>query len=104
MNRTITPNAMSASIMNLVYKKKIKAEQLPDDKKEYKFTLVTEEGMSANEKLLSEFLFQKVGDGTEFTTKGLKDYAKSTKTYNKFNSSYDSRIKCFRVSCIYQYT
>ncbi len=90
MNKTITPNAMSASIMNLVYKKKISAEPLDEKKKEYKFTLLSEENLSNSEKKLVDFLFKKVGDGTTFDTKALKDYAKSTKTYDKFNSNYKS--------------
>ncbi len=90
MNKSITPNAMSASIMNLVYKKKIKAEPLDEKKKEYTFTLLSEEGLSNSESKLVNFLFKKVGNGETFSTKELKDYAKSTKTYDDFNSSYKS--------------
>lgn len=87
-NKTITPNAMSASIMNLIYKKKISAEKLGE--KDYTFTLITRDGLSDNENKLVDFLFEKVGNDTTFTTKELKAYAKSTSTYSKFQSSYDS--------------
>ena len=39
MNNTITPNAMSASLMNLIYKKNVSVEKLPEQKNNYKFTL-----------------------------------------------------------------
>ena len=90
MNKRITPNAMSASIMNLVYKKNIKADPTEGKKDEYLFTLLTEENLSESEKKLVNFLFRKVGDGNTFTTKKLKDYAKSTKTYDSFTNSYNS--------------
>ena len=46
MHKTITENALSASIMNLVYKKNIKVEAVPEVKDEYKFTLVTRNKLS----------------------------------------------------------
>ena len=91
MNKNVTPNAMSASIMNLVYKKNIKAEKIEDSKKnkdEYKFTFLTFDDTTEEEKNLIDFLFNKVGDQETFTTKQLKDYAKSTKTYDKFTNNY----------------
>ncbi len=89
MNKNVTPNAMSASIMNMIYKKNIKSEKLENEKKEeYKFTLLNKENLTDTEIILINFLFDKVGNGQEFTTKMLKDYAKSTKTYESFNNSY----------------
>lgn len=89
MNKNVTPNAMSASIMNMIYKKNIKSEKLENEKKEeYKFTLLNKENLTDTEIILINLLFDKVGNGQEFTTKMLKDYAKSTKTYESFNNSY----------------
>ena len=89
MNKNITPNAMSASIMNLIYKKNITAEKIIGDKKnEYKFTFLNFDNVTEEEKILIDFLFNKVGNQKEFTTIELKNYAKSTKTYNKFTSSF----------------
>ncbi len=90
MNKKITPNALSASIMNLVYKKNIKVEEIPNEKKqkEYQFTLVNEENLSETEKYLTDFLFTKVGKENVFTSKELQEYAKSTKTCDKFSASY----------------
>ncbi len=90
MNKIITPNAMSASILNLVYKKKVKVEKIKDGKKDiYSFTKL-EDSDSATEMSLMNFLFNNVGNGTNFTDAQLKAYAKSTKTYHIFTSSYDS--------------
>ncbi len=90
MNKNITPNAMSASIMNLIYKKAIQVEEIPSEKKkkEYVFTLVNEENTNETEKFLLDFLFKKVGSEGKFTTQELQSYARSTKTCEKFSTSY----------------
>ena len=46
MNSNITPNAMSASIMNLIYKKNIKAEKILEEKDGYKFTLLNRDNLN----------------------------------------------------------
>lgn len=98
MNKKITPNAMSASIMNLIYKKNISAVELAEEnkkKKDYEFTLENTENLNESEEILVEFLFDKVGSGKVnsenkkvFTTKDLKSYANGTKTCDKFIASY----------------
>ncbi len=90
MKKNITPNAMSASIMNLIYKKNIKVEEIEGDKKKdnYKFTLLNEDNINETEKYLIDFLFNDVGKDKEFTTIELREYAKSTRTYNKFSTKY----------------
>ena len=95
--KQLTPNALSAAIMNLIYLKKVTAEEvvsekkkLLDNSKDYKFTLVDREGLDESNAELVSFLFDKVGNGSEFTTKGLKKYASSLSTGSKFNSSYTS--------------
>lgn len=88
MNRGITSNAMSASIMNLIYKKNIKAEALDDKKKDYKFTLLNRDNLNETENALVDFLFNKVGNNDSFTTMALKNYASSTKTCKTFMNTY----------------
>ena len=89
MHKTITENALSASIMNLVYKKNIKVEKVTEVKDEYKFTLVTRNKLNDTENALIDFLFEKVGKKTgSFTTTNLKKYASSTKTCQTFMNSY----------------
>lgn len=91
LKRTITPNAMSASIMNLIYKKNIKAEKIEEGNKDnYEFTLLNKDNLSDTEIKLVNFLFEKIGDNNKFTTEKLKKYAKSTKTYSDFNNTYTS--------------
>lgn len=94
----ISPNAMSASIMNLIYKKNIKAEKIDTEKKnkeEYIFTLLNEDNLNKTENTLVDFLFRKIGNKDPnniytFTTKDLREYASSTRTYDNFISSYTS--------------
>jgi len=97
MNKKITPNAMSASIMNLVYKKNLSVEEIVNEKskkKDYMFTLENLDNINDSEKMLIEFLFDRVGKGNlvndkkTFTTIDLKKYADGTKTCNSFISSY----------------
>lgn len=88
MNRNITENALSASVMNLIYKKNIKAEKLSDVKDGYLFTLENRDNLNDTENMLVDFLFNKVGNGSQFSTKDLKKYASSTKTCNSFMNSY----------------
>ncbi len=94
--KNISPNALSASIMNLIYKKNIKALEIPSNnknKKDYKFILINEENLNLTEQKLTNFLFRNIGkentDGTyTFTTKELRNYAASNHTYKDFINSY----------------
>ena len=99
MKRQITPNAMSASIMNLIYKKNISAKEIATEKKkkDYEFTLENIENLSGSENLLIGFLFDTVGAGKlneknqkVFTTIDLKNYASGKKTCSTFIKSYTS--------------
>jgi len=98
MKQKIGENAFSASILNLVYKKNIKFEELVTDKKkkEYQFTLLNKDHLNETEINLVNFLFDRVGKEGVFTTKDLKDYASSTKTYTAFQSSYNKWIDSAR--------
>lgn len=88
MNKNITSKAMSASILNLIYKKNIKVEKVPESKKDYEFTLISRDNLNRTENALVDFLFITVGNDNGFTTKSLKKYASSTKTCEKFMETY----------------
>ncbi len=89
MKKQITSNAMTASIMNLIYKKNITFEEIPGgNKKEYEFTLVNRDNLNATENILVDFLFMTIGADNKFSTRDLKKYAKSTKTCSDFMNSY----------------
>ncbi len=88
MHRNITENALSASIMNLIYKKNIKVEPIENSKKDYLFTLQNKDNLNDTELALVDFLFTTIGKDNTFTTTALKKYASSTKTCNTFMSTY----------------
>lgn len=90
MKKSITPNALSASIMNLIYKKNIKYTEIENTeaKKDYEFELVTRDKLNETENILVDFLFTKVGHDNKFSLKDLKKYAKSTRTCDTFMTSY----------------
>lgn len=98
MKKQITSNAMSASIMNLVYKKNLSVKELPNEKnnkKDYEFTLENEDKINESEKILIDFLFDRVGKNRVdannkkcFSTLDLKKYANGTKTCTTFINSY----------------
>lgn len=89
-HKKITSNAMSASILNLIYKKNIGVEEINKSKKkkEYKFKLLNKDNLSEAESYLIDFLFETVGDKTSFTTNDLKNYASSS--YSIFNTKYST--------------
>lgn len=96
--RKIGPNALSASIMNLIYKKNVRVKEIASSKKkskDYEFSLINLDKLNDSEVMLVEFLFDTVGKGKvnennekTFTTKDLKSYASGTKTCNTFIKSY----------------
>ena len=88
MNHRITENALSASIMNLIYKKNIKVEKIEGTKNDYKFTLMSKNKLNETELALTDFLFTTVGTNNIFTTASLKKYASSTKTCQTFMNTY----------------
>ena len=88
MNHNVTENALSASIMNLIYKKNIKAEAIPDKKDSYTFTLLNRDNLNETENSLVDFLFTTVGNDNTFTTMALKKYASNSTTCRNFMASY----------------
>ena len=74
MHRNITENALSASIMNLIYKKNIKVEPIENSKKDYLFTLQNKDNLNDTELALVDFLFTTIGKDNTFTTTALKKY------------------------------
>ena len=99
MNQTITPNAMSASILNLIYKKNIQVNELPTEKKKtknYEFVLVNRDQTTDTEDVLLDFLFETVGKENKFTTEELKKYAAGSNTYMNFQKSFSNWQNCVR--------
>lgn len=97
MKKQITPNAMSASIMNLIYKKNLSVNEISSEtkKKDYEFTLENKDNLDESENILVDFLFDRVGKDRKnsegkncFSTLDLKKYANGTKTCSTFINSY----------------
>lgn len=87
-NRKVSEKGFSTSILNMIYKKNIKFEQI--DKKEYKFLKVNDNNLTDAEKLVMEIIFDDAGNGKEVTLGEIKKYAKklnntSSPFLNKFN-------------------
>lgn len=90
IDRRITEKGFSASILNLIYKKNIAAEKLPEKKENYKFTKITDDNISDTEKIIMDLLFNKIGNGTEVTLNEIRKFAKKTSSNgeNKFYDDY----------------
>lgn len=90
MNKSISTNAMSASIMNLIYKKNIEVIENSDDKKNPTLQLLSRDNLSQSEKILVDLLFNQVGKNGQMTMKNLERYTKKYSTAEKFIKKYDS--------------
>lgn len=92
MKKYITENAFSASILNLIYKKKISVTKINDSKDDYLFTLNTIEGISESENKIIELLFSKIGLNKEVKMSEIKKTSKGVynKTHNIIYDSYTS--------------
>lgn len=94
MEHKITSKALSASILNLIYKKNIEVVETKN-KKDYIFTLINKKKLSSSEKILVELLFDVVGENNQFTLKELKKESKKNsltfyETYESWKSSVES--------------
>ncbi len=80
MNKNITENAFSTSLLNLIYKKAILIEDIPSDKKskDYKFIKAENLVVSEEENIIIDTIFNKIGDGHEVTLKQIKSFSKKT--------------------------
>lgn len=77
----LSPNAIASSIMELVRKGNI--EQLSEEH----FRLVNRKTELPHETALIELLFDRVGDGSEFTLSEVEDYTKKDTNHAAYNES-----------------
>ena len=90
-NKKITEKAISTSILNLIYKKKIKVEEIEGKKKDYKFIKISEEDITPAEKKLMQIIFDDAGNSKEVKLSDIKEYAKKLNgTTSPFLSGYNS--------------
>ena len=88
LNKNITSNSFSASILNLIYKKKIKVEKLESKKEDYKLIKNNEDGISDNESKIMKLLFESIGNGTEVKLSDVKKDASNISSDGN-NALYD---------------
>lgn len=90
MKQDITPEAMNASIMNLIYKKNIDIEEIPDEKKNLILHERNRDNLNATELILMELLFDEIGKGDKVTLKEIEKYSSKYSTAEKFMSKYNA--------------
>ena len=90
MNQSIGTNAMSASIMNLIYKGNIEVIESANSKKEVTLKLKNRDNLSTSEEKLIRLLFDKIAKGDQVSTKEIEKYSSKYSTADKFMKSYNS--------------
>lgn len=88
LNKNVTSNSFSASILNLIYKKNIKVEKLEGKKEDYKFIKNNEKNLSNNESKIMNLLFDKIGNGEEVKLSDVKRESNNVSSDGK-NPIYD---------------
>jgi len=90
MTKKISPKAFTASLLNLIYKKKISLKESENKKDKYILTLNNSNGLSEAETKLVNLIFNQIGNGNEVTIKEIEKYSSSTNTNSEFLSAYNS--------------
>jgi len=90
LNQNISTNAMSASIMNLIYKKNIEVINDAKDKKNPVLKLVSRENLTSCEEKLVDLLFKTVTTSGQLSMKELEKFSTKYSTAQKFMNGYNS--------------
>lgn len=88
LNKDITSNSFSASILNLIYKKNIKVEKLDGKKVDYKLIKSNEKNLTNNELKIMNLLFNEIGKDKEVKLSDIKKESSKVSSDGK-NSIYD---------------
>ena len=93
MNKNVTQNSFNASILNLIYKKKINVEKIEESKDDYLLTLIDATGLTDSEIKVITMLF--VNEERSIKLSDIKKYAKETnkKGENSFLNNFNFWIK-----------
>lgn len=94
MNKNISTNAMNASIMNLIYKKNISIEEIPNEKsKKSKSDIVlhlnNRDNINDSENKLLDLLFVTISKSGSVSLKEIEDFSSNYRTAEKFMSAYN---------------
>ena len=90
MKKNITTDAFNASIMNLIYKKNIRVEEDPKDKKDFTLILLSENKLNDSEKILIDLLFNMIGSDKKVTLKEVEKYSSKFETAEQFMKRYEA--------------
>lgn len=88
MKKSVTTEGLSASIMNLIYKKNIEVIENEKDKKNPTLKLLNEDNLSDAEKVVIELLFKTVTNKDEVTMKEIEKFSSKRSTAEKFMNKY----------------
>lgn len=91
-SKTITSKAFSTSLLNLIYKKNIKVEEIEGNKnkKDYLFTLLNQDNLIESERKLVNIIFNNAGNTKEVKLSEIQKYAKKMNgTSSYFLSDFD---------------
>lgn len=93
MNKSVTQNSFNASILNLIYKKKINVEKIEESKDDYLLTLIDTTGLTDSEIKVITMLF--VNEERSIKLSDIKKYAKETnkKGESSFLNTFNLWIK-----------
>ncbi len=105
MNKSISTNAMNASLLNLIYKKNIDFEEVPfeskpkkvkvgslemsNSKKDTLLKLVSRDNCSDAENKLLDLLFEQIGKDGKVTLSEITEYSSKYDTAEKFMRGYE---------------
>lgn len=89
LTKNVSTNAMSASIMNMIYKKNIEPIENPEDKKNVSFKLKNRDNLNEAEEEIIKLLFDEIGSEGVVTTKEIENYSKKLSTAKTFMEYYD---------------
>ena len=90
MEKNISNKALSASIMNLIYKKNIDIEEIPNSKDDLKLILKNRDNTSKAESIVLDLLFNVVGKNNIVTLKQIENYSSNISTSRAFIDKYNS--------------
>lgn len=92
LKENISTNAMNASIMNLIYKKNIDIEEVPDSKKDLVLIEKSRDKLNSTELILMEMLFDTIGKEGRVTLKEIEKFSSKYSTAEKFMSKYNAWV------------
>lgn len=95
LNKNVTEKSLSATILNLIYKKVLKVEAIDVDKKDYRLILDKDKrtDLTKSEDLAIEMFINHIGDGTSVELNKIKKYCSKESNARSIINLYNSFTK-----------